>query len=165
MWRTDSLEKSLMLGKIEGGRRSGWQRMRWVDGITDSMTWVRANSGSWWWTGRPGVLQSMGSHRVGHDWATELTDAVFIYWRVNTIKMSVLPKLSSRFSEIQSKPQQILCVCVYWQDDPQIYIEIQIVINSQDYLRKEWQRASTWSASMKALVAIIKTLWWWWDCR
>ena len=35
MWRTDSLEKTLMLGKIEGGRRRGWQRMRWLDGITD----------------------------------------------------------------------------------------------------------------------------------
>ena len=37
MWRTDSLEKTLMLGKIEGGRRRGWQRMRWMDGIIDSM--------------------------------------------------------------------------------------------------------------------------------
>ena len=37
MWRTDSLEKTLMLGKIEGGRRKGWQRMRWLDDITDSM--------------------------------------------------------------------------------------------------------------------------------
>ena len=37
MWRTDSLEKTLMLGKIEGGRRRGWQRMRWLDGITDLM--------------------------------------------------------------------------------------------------------------------------------
>ena len=37
MQRTDSLEKTLMLGKIEGGRRKGWQRMRWLDGITDSM--------------------------------------------------------------------------------------------------------------------------------
>ena len=35
-------------------------------------TWVWANSGTWWWTGRPGVLRSMGSQRVGHDWATEL---------------------------------------------------------------------------------------------
>jgi len=35
-------------------------------------TWVWVNSGSWWWTGRPGMLQSMGSQRVGHDWATEL---------------------------------------------------------------------------------------------
>ena len=37
MWRTDSFEKTLMLGKIEGGRKRGWQRMRWLDGITDSM--------------------------------------------------------------------------------------------------------------------------------
>ena len=37
MWRTDSLEKTLMLGKIEGGKRRGWQRMRWLNGITDSM--------------------------------------------------------------------------------------------------------------------------------
>ena len=37
MWRTDSFEKTLMMGKIEDGRRSGWQRMRWLDGITDSM--------------------------------------------------------------------------------------------------------------------------------
>ena len=35
-------------------------------------TWVLVNAGSWWWTGRPGMLQSMGSQRVGHDWATEL---------------------------------------------------------------------------------------------
>ena len=37
MWRADSFEKTLMLGKIEGGRRRGWQRMRWLEGITDSM--------------------------------------------------------------------------------------------------------------------------------
>ena len=72
MWRTDSFEKTLMLGKIEGGRRRGWQRMRWLDGITDSVDWVWVKSGSWWWTGRPGVLQSMGSQRVRHNWATEL---------------------------------------------------------------------------------------------
>ena len=59
--RTDSLEKTLMLGKIEDGCRRGQQRIRWLDGITDSTTWVWVNSGSWWWTGRPGVLQSMGS--------------------------------------------------------------------------------------------------------
>ena len=50
-----------MLGKIEGRRRRGWQRMRWLDGITGSMDWVWVNSRSWWWTERPGVLQSVGS--------------------------------------------------------------------------------------------------------
>ena len=72
MQRTNSFEKTLMLGKIEGRRRRGWQRMRCLDGITDLMEWVWASSRSWWWTGKPGVLQSMRSQRVGHDWATEL---------------------------------------------------------------------------------------------
>ena len=72
MWRTDSFEKTLMLGKIEGGRRRGQQKMRcWMASPTQ-WTWVWVNSGSWWWTGRPGVLQSMESQKVGHDWATEL---------------------------------------------------------------------------------------------
>ena len=70
MWRVDSLEKTVMLEGIGGRRKRGRQRMRWLDGITDSWVWV--NSGSWWWTGRPGVLRFMGWQRVRHDWATEL---------------------------------------------------------------------------------------------
>ena len=73
MWRTDSFENTLMLGKTEGRRRRGLQRMRWLDGIYDSVKWVWVNSGSWWWTGRPGMLQPVGSQRVRQlsDW-TEL---------------------------------------------------------------------------------------------
>jgi len=70
MWRTDSLEKPLMLGKIEGRRRR-WQRMRWLDGITDSMTWASAISSRWWRTGKRAALQSMGSQRVRHNQMTE----------------------------------------------------------------------------------------------
>ena len=72
MRRVDSLEKSLMLAGIEGRRRRGRERMRWLDGITTWWTWIWVNSGRWWWTGRPGVLRFTGSQRVGHDWATEL---------------------------------------------------------------------------------------------
>ena len=72
MRRADSLEKTLMLGKTEGRRRRGWQRMRCLDGIINSMDMGLVYSMSWWWTGKPGVLPFMGSQRVRHDWATEL---------------------------------------------------------------------------------------------
>ena len=72
MGRTDSFEKTLMLGKIEGRRRRDnrvWNV--WMASLTQ-WTWVWVNSGSWWWTGRPGVLQSMLSQRVRHNWMTVL---------------------------------------------------------------------------------------------
>ena len=71
MWRTDSFVKPLMLEKIEGGRRGqrGWDS--WM-ALPTQWIWVWINSGSWWWTARPGMLQSMGLQRVGQDWVTEL---------------------------------------------------------------------------------------------
>ena len=56
MGRTDSLKKTLMLGKIERRKRRGQQRMRWLDGITNQWTWVWAGPGRWWRTGKPGML-------------------------------------------------------------------------------------------------------------
>ena len=60
MRKVDSLEKTLILGGIRGRRRRGRLRLRWLNGITDSMTWVWVNSGNWWRTGRPAVLWSWG---------------------------------------------------------------------------------------------------------
>ena len=88
IWRTDFESatpvlwppefKNWLIGKDPDARKDwrqeekGTTEDRLSDGITDSWTWVWVDSGSWWWTGRPGVLQSIGLQRVGHDWATEL---------------------------------------------------------------------------------------------
>ena len=63
---TDSVQKPLMLGKIEGRRRMELQSVRWLDGITNWMGMSLSKLGSWWWTGKPSILQSIGSQRVGH---------------------------------------------------------------------------------------------------
>ena len=69
--RADSLEKALTLGKIEGRRRRGRQRMRWLDHITNSVQIHFTISVRWWTTGKSGMLHSMWSQSVGHNWATE----------------------------------------------------------------------------------------------
>ena len=83
-------------GKDWGQEEKGRQRMRWLYGTIDSRTWVCVNSRthvhrpwtwvwvnsrSWWWTGRPGVLQPRGSQRVGHDWATEQNIYIILEFR------------------------------------------------------------------------------------
>ena len=79
MRRADSSEKTLMLGKIEGRRRRGWQRWDGYMASVTQWTCVWASSRSQWWTGKPDMLQSMGSQRVGHDWSDLATAAAAFF--------------------------------------------------------------------------------------
>ena len=87
----NSLEKTLMLGEIlKAGREGddkGWDV--WMASLTER-TWVWVSSGSWWWTGKLGVLQPMGLQRVRRDWVTELN------WTEHTLLEEVLSKYQSR---------------------------------------------------------------------
>ena len=97
MRRTDSLEKTLMLGKIKSKRRPG---DRGWDGWMVSpaqWTWLWVDSGSWWWTGKPGMLQSMGLQRVGHDWVTELN------WKGKTTKCDAWPLTRARIPKLEGE--------------------------------------------------------------
>ena len=120
MRRTDSLEKTLMLERLKAGGEGddqGWDG--WMASPTQ-WTWIWASSGSWWWTGKPGVLQSIGSQRVGRDWATELKKGwvhVLLLCHLELISFlcSVCVKISFRFSEIISKSANAgFCNSVCW---------------------------------------------------
>ena len=105
--RVDSLEKTLMLGGIgaEGeGDDRGWDG--WMASLT-RWTWVWVNSGSWWWTGRPGMLRFTGSQRVGHDWATELnwTDCQEMY-HIGKEKLKKVEQEQERRAEYSVKVPQ-----------------------------------------------------------
>ena len=107
MWRTNSLKKTLMLGRIEGrGRRvsSGWDG--WMASPTQ-WPWVWAISGRWWRIGNPGMLQSMESQRVRHDWVTEQQHYVFIF----IYKFSFLHSSTHFYINIQNILHTSFCCC------------------------------------------------------
>ena len=84
MQRTDLFEKTLCWERLKAGGEGddrGWDG--WMAPPT-GWTWVWVNSRSWWWTGRPGMLQSMGSQRIRHDWVTELN------WKICSLLVGML---------------------------------------------------------------------------
>ena len=84
MQRTDSFEKTLMLERLKaGGERDDSRWDDWMVSLT-WWTWVWVSSGSWWWTGKPDMLQSMGLQRVWCEWATEVIWTDFcVFFKVN----------------------------------------------------------------------------------
>ena len=128
MRRTDSLEKTLMLGKTEGRRRRRWQRMRGLITSLTQWTWASANSGRWWRTGKPGVLQPMGSQRAEHDWVNEqqqilgslVSLEVFVFRNLRPVDwwLSISLEVLS-FSSVNSI-WILLCIFVIWS---LLYIE------------------------------------------
>ena len=100
MQRADMLEKTLMLGKIEGRRRRGRQRTRWLDGITDSMDMSLNISGRWWRTRKPSVQQSMMLQRFRHNW---MTDQQQVKENLRPISlMNIRMKMLNKYQQIKS---------------------------------------------------------------
>ena len=112
--RADSFEKTLMLRKIEGGEGDD----RWWDGWMASLTqwtWVWVNSRSWWWTGRPGVLQSMGSQRIRHKWVTftsfHFMESVMPYkYLILCHPLHLLPSIFPRVRVLSNES----ALCIRW---------------------------------------------------
>ena len=100
MQRTDSLEKTRCWERLKAGGEEdnrGWDD--WMASPTQ-WTWVWVNSGSWWWIGRPGMLQSMWLQRIIYDWATELNWTGKCKWQsVNISWASIFASSSSTFKK------------------------------------------------------------------
>ena len=106
-WRREQLPTPVFWpGEFHGQRSlagySPWGRKELDMASPTQWTWVWVNSGSWWWMGRPGMPQSMGSQRVGHNWATELNWATFTFFTFYTyIRASLVAQIVKNLPAVQ----------------------------------------------------------------
>ena len=148
MWRVDSLEK-MMLGKLRAGGEKGNRGWKGSIASLTRWTWVWVNSGSWWWTERPGVLRFMGSQRVGHDWATDLiwSDRESIQVIISQGKTAG-PRSSSLLLPMESwmellYQQKCVTTCMwYWQPENITQVFMSRVLIGASRLTALWQVSS-----------------------
>ena len=127
------------LGAGGEGDDRGWDG--WMASLTRWM-WVWVNSGSWWWTGRPGVLRFMGSQKVGHDWVTEL-NWMWNYYILLTSDGSSKKQESSRKTSISALLTMAKPLTVW------------TTINCGKFW-KRWGYQTTWHASWETYMQVRK---------
>ena len=113
MWRADSLERPWRwegLGAGGEGDDRGWDG--WIASPT-RRTWVWVNSGSWWWTGKSGVLRFTGSQKVGHDWKTELNWTRLVITFLPRSKHLLISRLQSTSAVILEPHKNKICLCFH----------------------------------------------------
>ena len=140
MRRTDSLEKTLMLGKTEGRRRRGWQSMTWWMASLTQWTWAWTSSWRWWRTRKPDMVQSMGSQRVRHVWTTNNNniDRNLALWKCffNSLEviflLNILFKMENKRRELRNNKVKLVTPKVK-QISSNLHVCIQVYENILGY--------------------------------